>query len=178
VLIGYQAEGTNGRRIVDGAKTMRLFGEEIAVRAHIHTLGGFSAHADQKELLEWLSHFRNPDLLVIVNHGEEKTSVGPAEKIEQVFHFKTIVPRPGEKRTLFGPEESEISEGIAPEEEKKELFPQGEPLSVLARHLDRNYKRLRRKIRRELSRERHLQDPHWLKQIEEINEKVRELGEE
>jgi len=177
VIIGYQAEGTNGRRIVDGAKTVRLFGEEIAVRAHIHTLGGFSAHADQRGLLEWLSHFKNPDLEVIVNHGEEKTSMGLAEKIEQMFHFKTIVPRPGEKRILFGPEEFEMPEGTVPEEEKEEILPRGEPLSVLIRHLDRNYKKLRRKIRRGLSREKALQDPRWLKQIEEINEKVRELGE-
>src|SRR4030043_2034853 len=75
VFIGYQAEGTVGRRIVDGAETIRLFGEEIAVRAHVHTLGGFSAHADQKGLLEWFSHFRNPHLRVFVNHGEEKISM-------------------------------------------------------------------------------------------------------
>src|SRR4030043_2160928 len=75
VFLGYQAEGTVGRRIVDGAETIRLFGEEIAVRAHVHTLGGFSAHADQKGLLEWFSHFRNPHLRVFVNHGEEKISM-------------------------------------------------------------------------------------------------------
>jgi hypothetical protein len=101
VFIGYQAEGTVGRRIVDGAKTIRLFGEEIAVRAHVHTLGGFSAHADQKGLLEWLSHFRNPNLQVFVNHGEEKISMELSEIIHQRFKFEAAVPQWREKRLLF-----------------------------------------------------------------------------
>ena len=101
VIIGFQAEGTIGRRLVDGAKTVRLFGEEIAVKAHIHTLGGFSAHADRKGLLDWLSHFKSPDLEVIVNHGEEKTSMELAERIQQLFHFKTVVPRLGRKENPF-----------------------------------------------------------------------------
>jgi metallo-beta-lactamase family protein len=101
VFIGYQAGGTVGRRIVDGAKTIRLFGEEIAVRAHVHTLGGFSAHADQKGLLEWLSHFRNPNLQVFVNHGEEKISMELSEIIHQRFKFEAAVPQWREKRLLF-----------------------------------------------------------------------------
>src|SRR4030042_1890572 len=91
VFIGYQAEGTVGRRIVDGAKTIRLFGEEIAVRAHVHTLGGFSDHAAQKGLLQWLSHFKNPQIEVIVNHGEEKVSMELSEIIHQKFKFEAAV---------------------------------------------------------------------------------------
>jgi len=101
VIIGYQAEGTLGRRIVEGAKGVKIFGEEIAVRAHIHTLGGFSAHADQKGLLEWLSHFKNPKLQVLVNHGEEKISQELARMIEEQFHLKTVIPQWKEKMELF-----------------------------------------------------------------------------
>ena len=175
VIIGYQAEGTNGRRMVDGAKTVRLFGEEIAVRAHIHTLGGFSAHADQKGLLEWLSHFKNPDIEVIINHGEAKISLGLAEMIRQSFHFKTSVPQWRERRILFGPKELATEEVFAPKDEGKEFPSLAEPLSLLVRQLDRNYKKLRQKVRRRLSGEKALRDPLWLKEIEAINEKVMEL---
>jgi metallo-beta-lactamase family protein len=178
VIIGFQAEGTIGRRLVDGAKTVRLFGEEIAVKAHIHTLGGFSAHADQHGLIDWLSRFRSPGLEVMVNHGEEKTSLGLAELIQQRFHLKTVVPRWREKRTLFGSRELDLPEKVSTPEEKGEGILHQESLSGLFRHLDRNYKKLRQKIRRGLSTGKALQDPRWLKQIEEINEKVRDLGKE
>ena len=178
VIIGFQAAETIGRRLVDGAKTVRLFGEEIAVKAHIHTLGGFSAHADRKGLLDWLSHFKSPDLEVIVNHGEEKTSMEFAERIQQLFHFKTVIPRLGERRTLFGTEASRIPEKTVATEKKEEIVPHPESLSALFRHLDRNYKKLSRKIRRGLSSGKAFLDPRWLKQIEEINEKVKDLGKE
>ena len=178
VIIGFQAAETIGRRLVDGAKTVRLFGEEIAVKAHIHTLGGFSAHADRKGLLDWLSHFKSPDLEVIVNHGEEKTSMEFAERIQQLFHFKTVIPRLGERRTLFSNEASRIPEKTVATEKKEEIVPHPESLSALFRHLDRNYKKLSRKIRRGLSSGKAFLDPRWLKQIEEINEKVKDLGKE
>ncbi len=69
VITGYQAEGTLGRRLIDGAKTARLYGEEVAVRAGIHTLGGFSAHADQADLVRWYGTFNPPPPLYLV-HGE------------------------------------------------------------------------------------------------------------
>jgi len=173
VIIGYQAEGTTGRRIVDGAKTVRLFGEEIAVNAHIHTLGGFSAHADQKGLLAWLSHFSNPPLEVFINHGEEKISTELSQLIRERFHFKTVVPQWREKKVLFGEGAKEL-----PEERAVEEFIPEESFSSLFNHLDRTYKRLRRKLKREKKRGDDLYDPKWLKQLEEINKKLEELDSE
>jgi len=173
VIIGYQAAGTVGRRIVDGVKTIRLFGEEIAVKAHIHTLGGFSAHADQKGLLEWLSHFNNPQLEVIVNHGEENISLELSQLIRQQFHFKTTVPQWREKRFLFAPEKKMI-----PEERAEEVPPAGETLSTLFKHLERSYTRLRRKLKREIRMSKESREPRWLKQLEEINHKLEKLDSE
>jgi metallo-beta-lactamase family protein len=173
VIIGYQAEGTTGRRIVDGAKTVRLFGEEIAVKAHIHTLGGFSAHADQKGLLDWLSHVHNPQLEVFVNHGEEKISMAFSQLVGERLHLKTTVPLWREKRVLF----SEVEKGL-PEEEVKEALPPGEPLSVLLNRLDRTYKRLRRKLKREKKKGEEVDHQRWWRQLEEIHQKLEELEKE
>lgn len=173
VFIGYQGEGTTGRRIIDGAKTVRLFGEEIAIKAHIHTLGGFSAHADQKGLLEWLSHFDNPELEVFVIHGEEKVSMELGQLIHKKYNFPASIPRSGEMRILFGPEER-----IMPEERVEEAYPLGETFSVLFRHLDRSYKKVRRKLRNAKSKGKEIQDPRWLRQLEEINKKLEELDSE
>jgi len=95
VFVGYQAEGTLGRQIVDNAKVVEVLGENIIVRASIHTLGGFSAHADQRELLDWISQFRNrPEIFIV--HGEEQSSLAFQDAIQKRFSFATHVPQPGE----------------------------------------------------------------------------------
>ena len=173
VIIGYQGEGTIGRRIVDGAKSVRLFGEEIAVKAHIHTLGGFSAHADQKGLLEWLAHFKNPQLEIFVNHGEEKVSMELSQVIQQQFHFKTIVPQWREERFLFTPEKR-----VMPEEKTEAVESLEERLPSLLKNLDRGYKKLRRKLKTRRSKRGDIRDAEWLKELEEVNKKLEDLESE
>jgi metallo-beta-lactamase family protein len=95
VFAGFQARGTLGRRIVDGARMVHIFGEEIAVKAAVYTLGGFSAHADQKELLDWLSAFNNSPQVFVV-HGEEETSLAFADLVREQYGFVTHVPEKGE----------------------------------------------------------------------------------
>jgi metallo-beta-lactamase family protein len=70
IIVGYQAIGTPGRALVDGAKVFKLGGDKIAVNASIHTLGGFSAHASQSQLLDWLKHFNKPQPRLFLIHGE------------------------------------------------------------------------------------------------------------
>ena len=70
VIVGFQAMGTPGRALVDGVEKFRFAGEEIAVNARIHTLGGFSAHASQTQLLDWASHFHQPRPRLYLIHGE------------------------------------------------------------------------------------------------------------
>ena len=75
IIVGFQANGTPGRALVDGAKTFKLGNDSIAVNAKIHTIGGFSAHAGQSQLLDWINHFKNPHPRLYLVHGEAETKI-------------------------------------------------------------------------------------------------------
>jgi metallo-beta-lactamase family protein len=96
VFTGYQAAGTLGRRIVDGAKHAYILGEDIAIRSRVYTIGGFSAHADQGELIEWLAAFTNKPKVFIV-HGEEKVSLEFEKIVQDKLGLSTYVPHLGEE---------------------------------------------------------------------------------
>lgn len=80
VIVGFQAYGTTGRRLVDGADEVRLWGDSYAVRAAIHTVGGLSAHADQRDLLDWYSAFEGRPPVYLV-HGEEKSQTALRDRL-------------------------------------------------------------------------------------------------
>ncbi|MBZ0093544.1 MAG: MBL fold metallo-hydrolase [Sulfuricellaceae bacterium] len=90
LIPGFQAAGTLGRRLVDGARTVRLFKEEIPVRADIYTIGGLSAHADQGDLLGWLGHFRSAPRHTFVVHGEDAVAHEFAALIRKVYHWNNV----------------------------------------------------------------------------------------
>jgi metallo-beta-lactamase family protein len=90
VIVGFQARGTLGRRLLDGEKRVRIFGEEIAVKAHIHEVTGLSAHADQGQLLAWASHLRPPKL-TILTHGELNAALTLEKLLEERLHFDVVV---------------------------------------------------------------------------------------
>ena len=92
LFTGFQAAGTLGRRIVDGARSVTLFGESVPVRARVHTLGGLSAHADRGALLAWLRHFSSAPRETFVVHGEAETASGFAQLIRRDLHWKVRVP--------------------------------------------------------------------------------------
>ena len=71
LIVGFQSHGTLGRKLVDGAQKVRLLGEEVPVRASVHTMGGFSAHADQSNLLDWYSVLAPSKPRTIITHGED-----------------------------------------------------------------------------------------------------------
>ncbi len=81
VFVGYAAQGTLARRIIDGADRVRIFSEDIQVHASIHTIGGFSAHADQAELLAWHQHTGHPETTFLV-HGEERSMQAFSKKLK------------------------------------------------------------------------------------------------
>ncbi len=96
LITGFQAQGSLGRRLVDGVKLVRLFGEEVPVRAQIYTIGGLSAHADQAGLLAWLQGFRVPPTRTFVVHGETETALGFAKLIHSKLGWQTEVPVRGD----------------------------------------------------------------------------------
>ncbi len=93
LLVGYQAAGTLGRRLLEGEKRVRIHGEEVAVRAKIINLDGFSAHADQAGLLKWLQSFTSPPRRVFVTHGEEEAARELARLINTNLGLAAEVPR-------------------------------------------------------------------------------------
>jgi len=101
VFVGFQAEGSLGRRLVDGAPRVRIFGEEIEVHAARHTVGGLSAHADQPGLLNWYSAFKSHPPVYLV-HGEDPAREILANAIEQRFGRKAGLSRPGDMVEVGG----------------------------------------------------------------------------
>jgi metallo-beta-lactamase family protein len=95
VFVGFQAKGTLGRAIVDGAKEVWILGDKVAVKSRVFTIGGFSAHADQKELLEWLGLFTNKPEVFIV-HGEEASALEFEKQVKEKLGFVTRVPAMGD----------------------------------------------------------------------------------
>jgi hypothetical protein len=108
---------------------------------------------------------------VIVNHGEEKISMALSQLIRERFHLVSTVPQWREKRVLFAPAEPPVSE-------REEISPLVEEWPVLLKHLDRHYKRLRRKLKKLQSMEEEVRDPDWQKELEEIAAKVEKLEKE
>jgi metallo-beta-lactamase family protein len=100
LIAGFQGRGTLGRQLVDQAKTVVIFGETIPVRAQIHTLGGFSAHAGQTDLLEWFGALAPSRLRVALTHGEDGPRQALARRITAQHGLTPVLPALGESITL------------------------------------------------------------------------------
>jgi len=96
VFVGYQVEGTLGRKLVDGATKIKVYGEDIIVKAKVHTINGFSAHADQNGLIDWMSKFSKLDKIFLI-HGERDKQEIFQKEIERRLHKKAHIVKYGEK---------------------------------------------------------------------------------
>lgn len=96
LLVGFQAEGTRGRALQDGAKTIRIFGEAVPVEARVETINGLSAHADRTETLRWLTGFTRPPHQTYLVHGEPPEAQALEVAIEQRFGWSVQAARDGE----------------------------------------------------------------------------------
>lgn len=96
LFVGYQSEGTLGRKLLDGEETVKLFGEEITVRAQIAKMDGISGHADKNMLLDWLKNLKNKPETVFVNHGDDTVCDEFAGEIVNTLGFpEAIAPYNG-----------------------------------------------------------------------------------
>jgi metallo-beta-lactamase family protein len=101
LLAGYQAEGSRGRRLLEREKTIRIFGEEIPVNCRVREVHGLSAHADQTELIRWLSTIKKNPKFTFVTHGELESASAFSAIIEDRFKWKTMIPDYLQSVTLF-----------------------------------------------------------------------------
>ena len=116
VFVGYQAEGTLGRALIDGVKEVKLFGETIMVAAEIHNLEGFSGHADQNGLLDWLGGFQKIPKQIFLVHGEEQSKIDFAKVVQERLGLSTT--------PIFANSEFELETGelIAQDQVIKEVI--------------------------------------------------------
>ena len=100
VLTGYQAEGTRGRQLLQGAPHVKIHGRYVPVRAEVVTVPDFSVHADSEEVLDWLASAPSPPQTVYVVHGERRASTALAERIRRELGWSAVVPAYAERVLL------------------------------------------------------------------------------
>jgi metallo-beta-lactamase family protein len=100
LFVGYQAAGTRGRSLVDGSRTLRLKGRDIAVAARVELLDSMSAHADATEIMKWLGGFTRPPQTTYIVHGEPTALDALGARIRTERHWAVHIPRHGERVEL------------------------------------------------------------------------------
>lgn len=100
VMVGYQAEGTRGRKLLEGAKDVKIYGKYYEVKANVHEIKGLSAHADQQDLINWLSILENKPKKVFLVHGENIPADELRIKINEKYGFECVVPLMGQEFDL------------------------------------------------------------------------------
>ena len=152
VFVGYQAEGTLGRRIKDGAKKVKIFGEDIKIKAQIHVLEGFSGHADQDELIQWIKNFKKKPQKIFLVHGEDEALDTLYDLIQNNLGLKAIIPQLGEKFVIKGTGEAVPTE-VVREKSIKELQSFEDETIQLKELMDSTLEKLEQKSKEELSDE-------------------------
>jgi metallo-beta-lactamase family protein len=92
LVVSYQSPGSLGRRLVDGEKRVTVLGKKVTVRASIHILGGFSAHAGQDELVQWFASMARSRPQLILAHGEDRARHALAQRIESEHGIRARIP--------------------------------------------------------------------------------------
>ena len=101
ILVGFQAEGSRGRDLLEGEKKVKIFGEEVDVKCTVKTMNGMSAHADRKELQEWTSHMLEKPKMTFIVHGEKEENHHLSNWLNETMKFHAVVPHYLETFELF-----------------------------------------------------------------------------
>ena len=112
LIVGYQSAGSPGRRIMDGAKEIKLFGEDVAVRARVVMLPGLSGHADRLGLLEWIEAFKRKPTQIFVVHGEDQIAELFAQTLTEECGMRAAAPYSGTRYDLAAGKFIEVTKGI------------------------------------------------------------------
>ena len=131
LFVGYQAVGTTGRKILDGARELTLFGEDISVKAEICFLEGKSGHADRDGLIRWISAFQNKPEMVFVNHGEDAAMKSYAKLLRDEYGFNVSAPYSGAVFDLLAGDYTEAPEGIPVSKTKAKSVRAGDAFAAL-----------------------------------------------
>ncbi len=110
LFVGYQAEGTLGRMLIDGADSVKLFGEKIGVKAHIEILDGVSGHADKQGLIDWINGFKVKPKRVFIVHGQDEVTDEFAKCLADEYGYETFAPYSGAEFDLLT--NSILNEGV------------------------------------------------------------------
>lgn len=101
IIAGYQAEGTRGRRLLNGEPSVKIYGNEVPVNAKIYHIEGLSAHADQAELMDWAEGFTEKPKMAFIVHGEQESAEALALKLKEELGWNTVIPQYLESFVLF-----------------------------------------------------------------------------
>ena len=153
LFVGYQAEGSLGRRLVDGIKRVRVLGEEIAVKAQIQVLEGFSAHADAEQIVDWMRSIKDPrPAKVFLVHGEGQAQEALKERIQDELGLEVYAPFLGDIVTIQGRSANLIHSNIPSVSVEAEM-------EDVMRDFDAEYRQLRKAIIRTVIRQPKLMEP-------------------
>ncbi|MBR4695141.1 MAG: MBL fold metallo-hydrolase, partial [Selenomonadaceae bacterium] len=166
--VGYQAEGSMGRRLIDGIKRVRVLGEEVVVRAKIQSMDGFSAHADAHQIVDWVSHLETPKpAKVFIVHGEAQAQEALKEQFDKKLGLESYIPFRGDAVKIHG-RASEIIKSSIPQ-----VSVEMEMEEVL-KTFDAEYRQLRRKLMQIAVRQPKLMEP-MVKGLTKVRNYVRKV---
>lgn len=165
LFVGYQAIGTLGRKIVDGAKNVKLFGEEIGINARVEYIEAFSGHADKVGLLNFIRKFSKKPTQIYLVHGEEDAQVSLADEILEEFNIPVDIPNRGDVYEVTSRRISKVGEMKSPNEYKYARLELLERIETLKEEIDDMSNMIHEDLKKE----------NGDKQIEELTKKILEL---